>query len=182
VVPARRDLPGPAAEIASLPRADFIDELAARKIDVIQVDLEDLKRRSGLAEAPVVDGSSLIDCLDPIRSIIKESSVALRLLPPFPASPKGAQECSLGSKRRRREDPGVAHTKDSQALKGRRQCRVHPSSTLRHHVPSCSRDKPLRSLVSMIFKRTLLRISGAVARTARRRTSSLPLMSSRVSP
>jgi predicted HTH domain antitoxin len=39
---------GRAAEIARLPRADFIDELAARKIDVIQVDLEDLKREIGL--------------------------------------------------------------------------------------------------------------------------------------
>ncbi len=39
---------GRAAEIAGLTRADFIDELAARKIDVIQVDLEDLKREIGL--------------------------------------------------------------------------------------------------------------------------------------
>jgi len=37
-----------AAEIAGLARADFIDELAARKIDVIQVDLEELKREIGL--------------------------------------------------------------------------------------------------------------------------------------
>jgi predicted HTH domain antitoxin len=37
-----------AAEIAGLSRADFIDELAARKIDVIQVDLEELKREIGL--------------------------------------------------------------------------------------------------------------------------------------
>jgi predicted HTH domain antitoxin len=35
---------GRAAEIAGIPRADFIDELAARKIDVIHVDLEELKR------------------------------------------------------------------------------------------------------------------------------------------
>jgi len=39
---------GRAAEIAGLARADFIDELAARKIDVIQVDLEELKREIGL--------------------------------------------------------------------------------------------------------------------------------------
>jgi len=39
---------GRAAEIAGLTRADFIDELAARKIDVIQVDLEELKREIGL--------------------------------------------------------------------------------------------------------------------------------------
>ncbi len=36
--------PGRAAEIAGVARADFIDALAARKIDVFQVDLEDLKR------------------------------------------------------------------------------------------------------------------------------------------
>ncbi len=35
---------GKAAEIAGIPRADFIDELAVRKIDVIQVDLDELKR------------------------------------------------------------------------------------------------------------------------------------------
>lgn len=35
---------GKAAEIAGIPRADLIDELAARKIDVVQVDLEELKR------------------------------------------------------------------------------------------------------------------------------------------
>ena len=35
---------GKAAQIAGLPRADFIDELARRKIDVIQVDMDDLKR------------------------------------------------------------------------------------------------------------------------------------------
>lgn len=39
---------GRAAEIAGLTRADFIDELAARKIDVIQVSVEDLERESGL--------------------------------------------------------------------------------------------------------------------------------------
>ena len=39
---------GRAAEIAGLAQADFIDELAARKIDVIQVDLEELKREIGL--------------------------------------------------------------------------------------------------------------------------------------
>ena len=39
---------GRAAEIAGLARADFIDELAARRIDVIQVDLEELKREIGL--------------------------------------------------------------------------------------------------------------------------------------
>lgn len=35
---------GRAAEIAGVARADFIDELAARKIDVIQVDLDELRR------------------------------------------------------------------------------------------------------------------------------------------
>lgn len=35
---------GKAAEIAGIPRADFIDELAARKIDVFQVDFDELKR------------------------------------------------------------------------------------------------------------------------------------------
>jgi predicted HTH domain antitoxin len=35
---------GKAAEIAGIPRADFIDELAARKIDVFEVDIEELKR------------------------------------------------------------------------------------------------------------------------------------------
>jgi predicted HTH domain antitoxin len=33
-----------AAELAGLPRADFLNELAARKIDVHYVDLEELKR------------------------------------------------------------------------------------------------------------------------------------------
>jgi predicted HTH domain antitoxin len=35
---------GKAAEFAGMTRADFIDELAARKIDVIQVDLDELRR------------------------------------------------------------------------------------------------------------------------------------------
>lgn len=35
---------GRAAELAGLSRADFLDELAARKIDVFQVDIEELKR------------------------------------------------------------------------------------------------------------------------------------------
>ena len=35
---------GRAAEIAGLPRADFLDELAARKIDVFHVDIGELKR------------------------------------------------------------------------------------------------------------------------------------------
>ena len=35
---------GRAAEIAGLPRADFIAELAVRKIDVFQVDFDELKR------------------------------------------------------------------------------------------------------------------------------------------
>lgn len=39
---------GRAAEIAGLARADFIDELAARKIDVVQPDLEELRREIGL--------------------------------------------------------------------------------------------------------------------------------------
>ncbi|HEX3129085.1 MAG TPA: UPF0175 family protein [Thermoanaerobaculia bacterium] len=39
---------GRAAEIAGLARADFIDELAARKIDVLQPDLEELRREIGL--------------------------------------------------------------------------------------------------------------------------------------
>jgi len=39
---------GRAAEIAGIPRADFIDELAARKIDTVHVDFEELKREMGL--------------------------------------------------------------------------------------------------------------------------------------
>ena len=39
---------GRAAEIAGIPRADFIDELAARKIDTMHVDFEELKREMGL--------------------------------------------------------------------------------------------------------------------------------------
>jgi predicted HTH domain antitoxin len=39
---------GRAAEISGLARADFIDELAARKIDVVQPDLEELRREIGL--------------------------------------------------------------------------------------------------------------------------------------
>ena len=35
---------GRAAELAGVPRADFLDALAARKIDVFQVDIEELKR------------------------------------------------------------------------------------------------------------------------------------------
>jgi len=35
---------GRAAELAGLTRGDFLDELAARKIDVFQVDLKELKR------------------------------------------------------------------------------------------------------------------------------------------
>jgi predicted HTH domain antitoxin len=34
---------GKAAEIAGIPRADLIDELSSRKVDVVQVDIEDLK-------------------------------------------------------------------------------------------------------------------------------------------
>lgn len=37
---------GRAAELAGISRADLIDELAARKIDVIDVDLEELTRES----------------------------------------------------------------------------------------------------------------------------------------
>jgi len=39
---------GRAAEIAGLARADFIDELAARKIDVFQVDFDAPKREMEL--------------------------------------------------------------------------------------------------------------------------------------
>ena len=35
---------GRAAEMAGMPRADFLDELAARKIDVFQVDIGELKK------------------------------------------------------------------------------------------------------------------------------------------
>jgi predicted HTH domain antitoxin len=35
---------GRAAQIAGLPRADFLEELARRKIDVIAIDFDDLKR------------------------------------------------------------------------------------------------------------------------------------------
>ena len=38
---------GRAAEVAGLSRADFIDELAARKVEVVQVDLEELDRELG---------------------------------------------------------------------------------------------------------------------------------------
>jgi predicted HTH domain antitoxin len=38
---------GKAAEIAGLPRADFIDELARRKIDTVHVDVAELKREAG---------------------------------------------------------------------------------------------------------------------------------------
>ncbi len=40
---------GRAAELAGVPRADFIDELARRRIDVFRVDLEELKAEIGLA-------------------------------------------------------------------------------------------------------------------------------------
>jgi predicted HTH domain antitoxin len=43
---------GRAAELAGVPRADFIDELARRKVDVFRVDLDELKAEAGLAEAP----------------------------------------------------------------------------------------------------------------------------------
>jgi predicted HTH domain antitoxin len=39
---------GRAAEVAGIPRADFIDALASRKIEVVQVDLEALDRELGL--------------------------------------------------------------------------------------------------------------------------------------
>jgi predicted HTH domain antitoxin len=39
---------GRAAEVAGIPRADFIDALASRKIEVAQVDLEALDRELGL--------------------------------------------------------------------------------------------------------------------------------------
>ncbi len=35
---------GRAAELAGLARADFLDELAARKIDVFQIDMEELAK------------------------------------------------------------------------------------------------------------------------------------------
>ena len=35
---------GKAAEIAGVPRADFIDALASRKIEVVQVEPEELRR------------------------------------------------------------------------------------------------------------------------------------------
>lgn len=38
---------GRAAEVAGIPRADFIDALAARHIPVVQVDPEDLDRELG---------------------------------------------------------------------------------------------------------------------------------------
>ncbi|HEX5757759.1 MAG TPA: UPF0175 family protein [Thermoanaerobaculia bacterium] len=40
---------GRAAELAGVPRADFIDELARRKVEVFSVDLEELKAETGLA-------------------------------------------------------------------------------------------------------------------------------------
>jgi len=39
---------GRAAQVAGLSRADFLSELAARKIDVFHVDVEELKREVGL--------------------------------------------------------------------------------------------------------------------------------------
>jgi predicted HTH domain antitoxin len=35
---------GRGAEIAGIPRADFIDALAERKVDVVQIDLDSLER------------------------------------------------------------------------------------------------------------------------------------------
>ena len=40
---------GKAAELAGIPRADFLDELAARQIPVFEVDVESLKAEIGLA-------------------------------------------------------------------------------------------------------------------------------------
>jgi predicted HTH domain antitoxin len=40
---------GRAAELAGIARADFIDELARRKIEVFSVDFEDLRAEIGLA-------------------------------------------------------------------------------------------------------------------------------------
>lgn len=39
---------GRAAEVAGLTRADFIDQLSRRKIDVFQVDLDELRSEIGL--------------------------------------------------------------------------------------------------------------------------------------
>lgn len=39
---------GKAAEVAEVPLADFLDELAARRIDVVEVDLEELRRELGV--------------------------------------------------------------------------------------------------------------------------------------
>lgn len=39
---------GRAAEIAGVPRAEFIDALAARRIDVFQIDVAEVGRESGL--------------------------------------------------------------------------------------------------------------------------------------
>ena len=38
---------GRAAEIAGVPRADFINALAERRVDVVQLDAEDLSREAG---------------------------------------------------------------------------------------------------------------------------------------
>jgi len=43
---------GRAAELADVSRADFIDELARRKVEVFQVDLEELRAELGLAHRP----------------------------------------------------------------------------------------------------------------------------------
>jgi predicted HTH domain antitoxin len=40
---------GRAAELAGVPRADFIDELARRKVEVFRLDLDELKAEIGLA-------------------------------------------------------------------------------------------------------------------------------------
>ena len=41
---------GRAAELAGVPRAAFIDELARRKVEVFRVNLEELKAETGKAE------------------------------------------------------------------------------------------------------------------------------------
>ena len=43
---------GRAAELADVSRADFIDELARRKVEVFQVDLEELRAELGLVYRP----------------------------------------------------------------------------------------------------------------------------------
>lgn len=49
-----------AAEAAGLTRADFLGELARRRVDVFGVDDEDLRRELGTPEVPCRGGRSIV--------------------------------------------------------------------------------------------------------------------------